>query len=259
MCCHDSAGADPEKYPPLISEPRLKLYNSREKLWLKPTFQHPTLPFTPVHQHWARNSSRIYAHQWLKAYDENMLGKMGYMPPHVHALNVIDIDKNSNEWYACPPEFGNSVHTRISHNEKFFVGDGLNFDQSMRQQEPELYQRYLKKCDELGFPHKFFFDDAFNHADGGETIWHYTLPQNNILDDYSDFCDDPNGFQKAYQQYPDRFVTATPLCKFRTNCRNAMLGYRVEANARTVPDDSAVIFQTSTEEGYFAVGICDLN
>ena len=59
--------------------------------------------------------------------------------------------------------------------------------------------------------------------------------------------------QEDSATHPEQTVRSTAVCRFRTLARSKMMGYRLEANARVTPGNRWVVFQSSSEDGWFKV------
>ena len=101
-------------------------------------------------------------------------------------------------------------------------------------------------------------------SNGAETIWKYVLPSESVLDDekywqdydqmYRSYHLDPEALDADLLREPDKTVTTTPICKYRTLMRSPkVLGHRLEANASVTPDSRWVVFQSSSEDDWFEV------
>ena len=209
--------------------------------------------------HWALDGKRIYTKQLAS--------------PHVQCISRIDLETGQNRWFACPPHTGLSVHAHVAPNEQFVVGEGYDFDE--HNFPPELRALLQQRLDEGVEPRwSAFFLTGLPVLSGtvpptpisnsGETIWKYVLPEESVLDDekywrdydqmYRSYHLDPEALDADLLREPDKTVTTTPICKYRTMMRSPkVLGYRLEANASVTPDSRWVVFQSSSEDDYFEV------
>ena len=209
--------------------------------------------------HWALDGKRIYTKQLAS--------------PHVQCLSRIDLETGENRWFACPPHTGLSVHAHVAPNEQFVVGEGYDFDEN--HFPPDLRALLQKRLDEgveprwsafylTGLPVLSGTVPPAPISNGAETIWKYVLPEESVLDDerywqdydtmYRSYHLDPEPLDADLLREPDKTVTTTPICTYRTMMRSPkVLGHRLEANASVTPDSRWVVFQSSSEDDYFEV------
>ena len=224
------------------TNPEIVLFNfdpvrRRYHAWPEPTPAHRGMECT----HWsiARGGNRWYGHV---KYETHMISRRDYVT-------------GEHNWYVCRFGESNATHTTIAPDESFLVGDGFNFDcttitPAIAQQIEEAKQRWGAKiwCQ---FPSDHLRDN------GGEMIWKYDLPARSVFDYQRHWKGRGNlnveRLQEDIEAHPEQAVRSTAVCRFRTLARSKMMGHRLEANARATPDSGWVVFQSSSEDGWFEV------
>jgi len=230
MCCQEWCGENP-KWGPAKEHERIRVFDISTRQWLD-IFRR--VPFQSSHEHWASAGKRIYAHGWIHG---------------CHSFNQIDLEKGTNTWFISPPSTGTSAHVLVAPNERFIVGDGVNFDRTSIP--PDVRARMEERAKRGDFESMWASGDLHS-ADGGETIWKYTLPAETVWDPAAHVADGDRLLADA-AKHPERLVEVTPVCRFRSLARSHMLGYRLESNAHVTPDSRWVIFQSSSQDDWFEV------
>ncbi len=231
MCAQEYWGASlSARWGAPLEKERIRLFNTRTGQWLN---THRPTPLQGGHEHWAP-SGRIYAHGGIL---DNV------------TLNRLDLDAGSYETFICPLGVGNTAHVTVAPDETFLVGDGDNFDQ--HNLTPELRRRLEEAIKDDPW-RRAWSEWGLRNPNGGETIWKYELPENNLWD-YGRFAHNQALFNAEIEAQPERGVRTTPLCRFRTLCRGPLLGYRLESNAHVTPDSRWAVFQSSSDDNRFEV------
>ncbi len=231
MCAQEyPTGPHPRWEEPPEKE-RIRVFNTRTGQWLN---IHRPSPLQGSHEHWVPSGRRIYAHGGIH---DNV------------TIDRLDLDAGSYETFVCPLGVGNTAHVMVAPDETFLVGDGDNFDQ--HNLTPELRQRIELAIQEDPV-RRTWSEWGLRNPNGGETIWKYELPEDNLWD-YDRFAGEKALFFAELAAHPEMAVRTTPLCRFRTLCRSKKLGYRLESNAHVTPDSRWTMFQSSSQDDWFEV------
>ena len=232
MCCQEWYGEDPNsEWGRAKEHERIRIFDLSTRKWLD---NHRRTPLQSTHEHWSINGKRVYGHGWVHG---------------LNAINRIDPAAGTNEWFICPPDTGDSIHVRVAPNEQFVVGDGANFD---RSNVPDDLRQRIEQARESGDFGATWMRADVRRTNGGEIIWKYKLPQDNLFD-YAIHGADRQRLVDDIAANPDGAVKTTPICRFRSLGRTLMLGQRLESNAQVTPDSRWVIFQSSSEDDWFQV------
>ena len=204
MCCQEWYGEQSgSKWGSCREHQRIRVIDLAAGKWVHE--KHPELPWNgSSHEHWAPTGKRIYSHAGAN-------------------ICRIDLDQGYSTWYSSPPGKGETWHVMVAPNERFLVGDGVEFDRNM----PAEFRKKIEALDPsaaIGFARM-----SLSFANGGETIWLYRLPKTGTALDVS------------------------PLCKRRTLCRTKMFGQRLESNAHVTPDSRWAVFVSSSVDEWFEV------
>jgi hypothetical protein len=231
MCCQEGRNTKTQRWGASSENERIRVYDLDTRQWID---TRRTSPFQGAHEHWAPGARRIYAHTYLH---------------DVHAITRIDVQPPRNEWFFCPPRTGTSHHVTVAPNERFLVGDGVNFDRA--GMTAELRQR-IEAIAARGDDRSTWVRGSLRHPDGAETIWKYELPEE-TLTDYAAYAAAGDRLHTDLETDPGRAIRVTPLCRFRSLARTRMFGRRLESNAHVTPDSRWVVFQSSSEDDWFEV------
>jgi hypothetical protein len=205
MCCQEWYGEQPgSKWGACREHQRIRVTDLATGKWFHE--RQPGLAWNgSSHEHWAPAGKRIYSHAGS-------------------TLCRIDLERGTSERYASPPGRGETWHVMVAPNERFLVGDGVEYDRTVSAE----FRKRIEALDPnaaIGFARM-----SLGFDNGGETIWLYRWP-------------------KAGTATMD----VSALCKRRTMCRTKMLGFRLESNAHVTPDSRWTVFLSSSEDDWFEV------